>query len=237
MEELLQEKSFEVSIDERIAFDQLNGSADAVWSLLVATGYLKVVDFRYVGDRKRKVYTLSLTNLEVVIMFENMVRGWFGGSAEIYYNHFIKALLMNDVDGMNEFMNKVALHSFSSFDTAKNASDDDVPERFYHGFVLELMVELSKGLRLLPTGKEVNTSFARMGAMISCSHRETGKRTVRISLSSRCINRQKKTILRRLLQMPISRLTKNSMMPGLLQMALHQVRFENMDLHLRGRNV
>ncbi len=30
------------------------------------------------------------------------------------YGNFIKALLMNDVDGMNEFMNRIALHSFSS---------------------------------------------------------------------------------------------------------------------------
>lgn len=175
MEELLQEKSFEVSIDERIAFDQLNGSADAVWSLLVATGYLKVVDFRYVGDRKRKVYTLSLTNLEVVIMFENMVRGWFGGSAEIYYNHFIKALLMNDVDGMNEFMNKVALHSFSSFDIAKNASDDDAPERFYHGFVLGLMVELSERFEITSNrerGKYELCLYGRYDIMLTPRDRE-----------------------------------------------------------------
>jgi hypothetical protein len=34
------------------------------------------------------------------------------------------------------------LNSFSNFDVAKNASGKDAPERFYHGFVLGLMVEL-----------------------------------------------------------------------------------------------
>ena len=72
-----------------------------------------------------------------------MVKGWFGGRAQTSYNNFIRALLINDVDSMNEFMNKIALHSFSSFDIAKNAADDDAPERFYHGFVLGLMVELA----------------------------------------------------------------------------------------------
>ena len=40
-------------------------------------------------------------------------------------------------------MNKISLHCFSRFDIAKSVSDDDAPERFYHGFVLGLMVELT----------------------------------------------------------------------------------------------
>ena len=58
------------------------------------------------------------------------------------YNDFIKALLTGDVKAMNAYMNKVALATFSYFDTGKNPSREE-PERFYHGFVLGLMVELS----------------------------------------------------------------------------------------------
>lgn len=141
MEELLQGKSFVAEIDEQIVFDQLNDNTNAVWSLLLATGYLKVV--------KRDVmeeddwYTLKLTNYEVKRMFRKMVKGWFDGIAKMPYNNFIKAFLMNDVEAMNEYMNKIALSSFSSFDIAKGVSNDDAPERFYHGFVLGLMVELA----------------------------------------------------------------------------------------------
>lgn len=141
MEELLQGKSFMAEIDEQIVFDQLNDNTNAVWSLLLATGYLKVV--------KRDVmeeddwYTLKLTNYEVKRMFRKMVKGWFDGIAKMPYNNFIKAFLMNDVEAMNEYMNKIALSSFSSFDIAKGVSNDDAPERFYHGFVLGLMVELA----------------------------------------------------------------------------------------------
>ena len=142
MEDLLTGRTLMTELNEQIVFNQLDGSTGAVWSLLLATGYLKVVKLERVGERKKKVYTLSLTNMEVASMFEDMVKGWFGGSTETAYNNFIKALLINDVDAMNEFMNKIALHSFSSFDIAKNVSDDDAPERFYHGFVLGLMVEL-----------------------------------------------------------------------------------------------
>ena len=143
MEALLQGQSFEAEIDERIVFDQLNGSPGAVWSLLLATGYLKVLRLEYVGERHRKVYTLTLTNMEVAIMFEDMVKGWFDGSTETYYNEFIKALLNDNVRKMNTFMNKVALNTFSSFDSGNKPSEQAEPERFYHGFVLGMVVSLA----------------------------------------------------------------------------------------------
>ncbi len=143
MEGLLRGESFETAIDERIVFDQLNGSPNAVWSLLLATGYLKVLQRKQIGERKRKVYTLTLTNMEVETMFEDMVRGWFEGSVKVYYNEFINALLNDNVKKMNTFINKVALNTFSSFDSGKKPSGQAEPERFYHGFVLGMVVNLA----------------------------------------------------------------------------------------------
>ncbi len=143
MEALLQGKSFEAELDEKIVFDQLDGSVSAVWSLLLATGYLKVLDLKYVGERKRKVYTLTLTNMEAESIFEKMVKGWFGGSTETYYNEFINALLHDNVRKMNTFMNKVALNTFSSFDSGNKPSEQTEPERFYHGFVLGMVVNMA----------------------------------------------------------------------------------------------
>lgn len=169
MEDLLAGRTLTTELNEQIVFNQLDGSTGAVWSLLLATGYLKVVKLERVGERKKKVYTLSLTNMEVSSMFEDMVKGWFGGSTETAYNNFIKALLINDVDAMNEFMNKIALHSFSSFDIAKNVSDDDAPERFYHGFVLGLMVELD-GRFQITSNRE--SGFGRYDIMLIPKDRE-----------------------------------------------------------------
>ncbi len=148
MESLLQGGSFETEMDEKIVFDQLNGSPGAVWSLLLATGYLKVQDFRRVGERKKKVYTLALTNMEVTSMFEDMVKGWFEGGTEIYYNEFINALLSDNVRKMNTFMNKVALNTFSSFDSGNKPSEQAEPERFYHGFVLGMVVSLADAYKV-----------------------------------------------------------------------------------------
>ncbi len=138
-EDLLAGGALELEIDEQIAYSQLSTKKNAIWSLLLATGYLKVWETTFVERTGRAYYKLVLTNKEVAIMFEDMVRDWF--SENDYYNDFIKALLLGDVAAMNTYMNRVTREMFSYFDTGRNPYSE--PERFYHGFVLGLMVELS----------------------------------------------------------------------------------------------
>ena len=90
----------------------------------------------------RETYEMALTNREVRLMFSQMILGWFSKSISTY-NDFIKTMLNGDVEAMNAYMNKVALHTFSYFDTGKEFSERAEPERFYHGFVLGLIVELA----------------------------------------------------------------------------------------------
>lgn len=141
MEDLLQGISLHTEIDEEIIFSQLDTQKNAIWSLMLASGYLKVLHSEFTEDG-HFYYELGVTNFEVQIMLKNLIRNWFN-QMNNHYNDFIRALLIGDLDAMNEFMNKMALQSFSSFDTAKNASIEDDPERFYHGFVLGLMVDLT----------------------------------------------------------------------------------------------
>ncbi len=142
-EELLSGKKLEVEMDEQIVYNQLSTKKNAIWSLLLASGYLKVERYKaYVTEygEWRQDYALELTNYEVRVMFRDMVRSWFDSSSS-NYNDFIKALLMGDVEAMNTYMNRVTRDLFSYFDTGTNLYSE--PERFYHGFVLGLMVELS----------------------------------------------------------------------------------------------
>lgn len=143
-EQLLQGRHLSVPIDEQIVYSQLNDNEYAIWSLLVASGYLKVLDYEKYGAEgvtDAPKYELALTNYEVSLMFRNMVRGWFSVNVSDY-NDFVKALLLGDVEAMNEYMNRVTSETFSYFDTGKRASGKAEPERFYHGFVLGLIVEL-----------------------------------------------------------------------------------------------
>ena len=149
-EGLMQGGNVTAEIDEEIVFSQLNKRPDAIWSLMLASGYLKVLDVRETAapsGKKRDYYTLTLTNLEVEIMFETLIREWFM-ETQAAYNTFIKALLLGDVDAMNDYMNDVSSEIFSHFDTGKRTSGKSEPERFYHGFVLGLLVELQDKYRL-----------------------------------------------------------------------------------------
>ena len=142
MENLLNGEILHTKIDEQIVFNQLDHNEYAIWSMLLASGYLKVERYAIDSDTGKEEYDLKLTNKEVRLMFQNMIEGWFK-TYEPAYNDFIKALLGDDMDAMNYYMNKVALATFSNFDVGNKPSELVEPERFYHGFVLGLMVELA----------------------------------------------------------------------------------------------
>ncbi|MBQ2409822.1 MAG: PD-(D/E)XK nuclease domain-containing protein, partial [Selenomonadaceae bacterium] len=138
-EVLLQGGSLEAEVEDQIVFGDLNGSIIAVWSLLLASGYL-TRDTAEMLEEGHFACQLRITNTETKIMFERMVSRWFRHS-EGDYNGFIRAMLADDVDAMEDYINGVALHVFSSFDTG-GKDRRQAPERFYHGFVLGLMVDL-----------------------------------------------------------------------------------------------
>jgi len=161
-ERLLKDESITMVIDEQIVYNQLFHKKNSVWSLLLTSGYLKVLQVHFEEESGYHYYDLVLTNKEVRIMFENMIRDWFA-EHEDDYNDFIKALLTDNVKAMNRYMNEVALETFSYFDTGKRASGKTEPERFYHGFVLGLMVEL-KGRYVLTSNRE--SGFGRYDVML-----------------------------------------------------------------------
>lgn len=141
MEDLLSGKELVTEIDEQIVFDQLDDNMTAIWSLLLSSGYLKINQAPKDAAASNQNYHLSLTNHEVDVMFRRMIDGWFKKYTP-NYNAFVKALLADDVRAMNHYINRIALETFSFFDTGKEPSASAEPERFYHGFVLGLMVDL-----------------------------------------------------------------------------------------------
>ena len=140
MEDLLKGQEIMVNFDEQIVYDQLDQDEDAIWSLLLASGYLKVKKIDYRGITLDPWYTLNITNTETRSMFRAMFRGWFKNQ-RANYGDFMKALIEGDLEAMNYYMNKVALTTFSYFDVGSGNGQDSEPERFYHGFVLGLIAE------------------------------------------------------------------------------------------------
>lgn len=144
VEDLMEGRSFRGIIDEQIVFNEIDYNQDAVWSLLLVSGYLKIIDFHAVDDEFEEglvEYELTLTNLEIVLVFRKMIHGWFA-VCKSSYNDFISALLQDDLESMNEYLNRVALSTVSSFDSGRQPSELMQLEKFYHGLVLGMMLDL-----------------------------------------------------------------------------------------------
>lgn len=161
MEGLLAGDCVEVVLEEQVVFDQLFKKKGAIWSLLVASGYLKPVSSYFLPTKGETWYQLIITNFETKRMFRSLISDWFSEDFTPY-SDFKKALLLGDLYYMNRFMNEVSKEMFSSFDVGNRPSDAMQPERFpsvkaitkgltkpnpsacfYHGFVLGLIVDLS----------------------------------------------------------------------------------------------
>lgn len=142
MEDLLAGKVLETGLDEQVIFEQLPKKKGAIWSLLLAAGYLKIVNWNFDNQTGKYTYYLRITNYETMLMFEEMIENWFSAD-DTSYSNFKDALLQGDLDYMNQFLSQIALKTFSSFDTGKQPSEHAEPERFYHGFVLGLIVDLA----------------------------------------------------------------------------------------------
>ena len=163
-EQLLKGETIHCPIEEQIVYNQLDDNEGAIWSLLLASGYLKVISYEqleYLEYGEEAKYELMLTNYEVELMFRSMVRGWFK-MAGADYNDFVKELLLGDLKAMNAYMNRVSLQIFSYFDTGRGPMGAE-PERFYHGFVLGLLVDLNPKY-IVTSNRE--SGFGRYDVMI-----------------------------------------------------------------------
>lgn len=231
-EKLLQGETIRTPVDEQTVYNQLDGNAKAVWSLLLASGYLKVLFFEKYNELREGVqpeYELTLTNLEVKLMFQNMVQGWFSRS-DSDYNDFIKALLHGDIKAMNAYMNRVALNTFSYFDTGKRPSGEE-PERFYHGFVLGLMVDL-QGRYMITSNRE--SGFGRYDVMLEPGN---PKEDAAILLEFKLHDPEEEETLKDTVQAALRQIEEKQYASKLLARGIDSARIRSYGFAFRGKKV
>lgn len=144
---LLQDKSIERIIDENMVFGNLENNSDAAWSLLLMSGYLKVIST--VIDMGNTICECAIPNLEVKILYRNIIKEWLGnGHGIMWYQNLLTYLLNGNIEKFVENFGQVLLRTISVHDIAHN------PEAFYHGFMLGLIAGLDQDQYELKSNRE-----------------------------------------------------------------------------------
>lgn len=223
-EDLLQGRVIHSDIDDEMVFNQLDDhDASAVWSLLFASGYLKMLGIQ------DDIYELELTNYEVRKMFESMVKGWFRKDRS-HYNQFVKSMLKADVESMNEYMNRFALSTISYFDVGEKASDQAEPERFYHGFVLGLLVDLRDRYEIISNRE---SGFGRYDVMLKpLNDTDDG-----IILEFKVFNPRRENDLEETVRSALLQIEQNQYEQSLMDQGIGKERIRKYGFGFRGKEV
>ncbi len=232
MEILLEGGVIEKRIDEQIVYNQLDKKENAIWSLLLASGYLCVVMLRFEGELRKKIYTLKITNKEVQMMFESMIEEWFDNGNDSNEN-FIEAMLAGDLYAMNSYMNDIALDTFSSFDVAGREESRIRPENFYHGFVLGLMVD-KRDDYIIKSNKE--SGFGRYDVMMVPKNIENSKLPALI-LEFKVINSSIEKSLEETVQAALKQIKEKKYDTELLKAGVKKERIRHYGFAFEGKRV
>ena len=233
IENLISGEKINVIVDEQIVFSELDYSEDAVWSLMLASGYLKVVSSEELNliRESDNEYELALTNREILFMFRKMILRWFS-PAKHETNEFIRALISGDIESMNAYMNKVTLKTISYFDTGNTPSDEE-PERFFHGFVLGLIVDQTENY-IITSNRE--SGYGRYDIMLEPIDK-TNEKLPGIVIEFKVINHRKENSLEETVKAALKQIEEKNYNVELIKRGVKEENIHHYGFAFRGKEV
>ena len=233
LETLIRGEKINVIIDEQIVFSELDYSEDAVWSLMLASGYLKVISSEELNliRESDNEYELAITNREILFMFRKMILRWFT-PAKRETNEFIKALINGDVESMNAYMNKVTLKTISYFDSGNSPSDEE-PERFFHGLVLGLMVDQTENY-IITSNRE--SGYGRYDIMLEPIDK-SNENLPCIVIEFKVINPKKEKTLEETVEAALNQIEDKGYDAELVKRGVKRENIHHYGFAFRGKNV
>ncbi|MBW7877050.1 MAG: AAA family ATPase [Candidatus Cloacimonetes bacterium] len=139
LEDLMAGKSITVPLQEQVVFQEIENTPANLWNFLYFTGYLKAVKIEVPPTVPKALVHLEIPNSEVAQIFDDSVQYWFASSKSLSLLQNLRTCLRDgDEEEFEDIFRELVSDSFSYFDI-----DGKKPEKFYHGFVLGLIVSFS----------------------------------------------------------------------------------------------
>lgn len=130
LENLMQEESFLTYIDMDVIYPQIKSDPSSIYSFLLVTGYLKMIntDYTVAGDYMCEV---ALPNKELSLVYSKEILNYLQyAMPRSLVISIQEAVYRNDVEKLQTSLQKLLYESVSYYDV--------INENFYHGLVLGL---------------------------------------------------------------------------------------------------
>ncbi|MBQ1510034.1 MAG: AAA family ATPase [Selenomonadaceae bacterium] len=144
LEGLMKEIPVEAVIDEGVIYSDIRESSNALYMMMLTTGYLKAVevDWDPTGE-ELPCCKLLIPNKEIRMVYRKEILGWMATRSDsIQLRHMLRAMVSGDAATFRNRLQKILTGIVSYHDAANN------PENFYHGLLLGFAVLMSGSYRV-----------------------------------------------------------------------------------------
>ena len=144
LEGLMKEIPVEAVIDEGVIYSDIRESSNALYMMMLTTGYLKAVEAYWdpTGE-ELPCCKLLIPNKEIRMVYRKEILGWMAARSDsIQLRHMLRAMVSGDAAAFQNRLQKILAGIVSYHDAANN------PENFYHGLMLGFSVLMNGSYRI-----------------------------------------------------------------------------------------
>ena len=154
LKQLIERKELVKSLDKGFSFEDLKISPGYIWSLMIASGYLRVV--RKLNDDPFSTdYVVDIPNLEILSFFEKDFIRRFMRDPD-YFRELMDALVKGDMYRFEERLKYIFMTSPSHFDFKQEEAN-------YHLFILGMLIQLKREYKVK---SNLETGYGRTDVLV-----------------------------------------------------------------------
>ena len=154
LKQLIERKELIKSLDKGFSFEDLKVSPGYIWSLMVASGYLRIVK-KLNDDPFSSDYVVDIPNLEILSFFEKDFIRRFMKDPD-YFRELINSLVKGDMYRFEDRLKYIFMTSPSHFDFKQEEAN-------YHLFILGMLIQLKREYKVK---SNLETGYGRTDVLV-----------------------------------------------------------------------